>query len=137
MERTAVVPPFARSPATNTRSRLVSKESAERVVLHCFSGDATLARECTVRGYFVSFAGSITYPGNQYLRDAAAAVPIDSLLAETDTPFLSPQPLRGRDNSPANVVAVVDALADARGTSFERVAEATSRNAKAAFPGLR
>jgi len=115
---------------------VLEEERADRVVLHCFSGDSVAARGCVARGYFVSFAGSITYPKNQHLRDAAAVVPSDRLLTETDSPYLSPQGLRGRENSPANVVSVVEELAIAREQSFGKVAGATWGAARAAFPGL-
>jgi TatD DNase family protein len=117
--------------------RVLREGSAERVVLHCFSGDAAVARECAARGYFLSFAANITYPKNVHLREAAAAVPLDRLLTETDSPFLSPQKQRGTDNSPSNVIAVIGAIAEARGETFGDVFEATERNAFAAFPALR
>ena len=117
--------------------RLLDEGSAERVVIHCFSGDVDVARECASRGYHLSFAANVTYPKNQHLRDAAAAVSLDRLLIETDSPYLAPQKLRGRDNSPANVIAVIEELARVRGESFETLRDATSVNARAAFPGLR
>jgi TatD DNase family protein len=117
--------------------RLLDEGSAERVVLHCFSGDAQIARECEARGYFLSFAGNVTYPKNEHLRDAAAVVARDRLLVETDSPYLSPQSRRGRDNTPAYVVQTIEELARVRGEPFETVREATSKNAEAAFPGLR
>jgi TatD DNase family protein len=117
--------------------RVLSDERAERVVLHCFSGDEAIARECADRGWFLSFAGNVTYPKNESLRLAAAAAPGDRLLVETDSPFLAPQALRGKDNAPANVVAVIEALAGARGESVDLVRSATAANARAAFPGLR
>lgn len=117
--------------------RLLDEGSAERVVLHCYSGDAELARECVQRGYHLSFAGNVTYPKNEHLREAAAAVPLDRLLVETDTPYLAPQPLRGRDNAPANVVAVIEELARVRGETTETLRAATTANAKRAFPRLR
>lgn len=116
---------------------ILGEEPDVSVVLHCFSATVAVARECAERGYFVSMAGPITYPKNAHLRESAAAVPLEVLLAETDSPYLSPQPMRGRENSPANVVAVVGEIARARGETFERVAGATSTNAKRAFPGLR
>lgn len=117
--------------------RLLEEGSAERVVLHCFSGDRAVARECAARGYYLSFAGNLTYPRNQHLREAAAAVPLDRILVETDSPFLPPQPLRGRDNAPANVGLVVAAVAQARGEEVGVIARAVSDNARRAFPGLR
>jgi len=117
--------------------RVLDEGSAERVVIHCFSGDPQLARECAQRGYWVSFAGNITYPKNEHLRQAAAALPIDRLLVETDSPFLSPQKVRGHDNEPANVVATIEAIADARAEPVHVVTNAIAANARAAFPGLR
>jgi TatD DNase family protein len=116
--------------------RLLDEGSAERVVLHCFTGDVETARECAARGWYLSFAGNITYPKNDHIRAAAAAVPMDRVLVETDSPFLSPQRLRGRDNAPANVVDVIDAIAGLRGTNVENVRAATARNAFEAFPRL-
>jgi TatD DNase family protein len=116
--------------------RALDEGSAERVVIHCFSGDATIARECAERGYWISFAGNITYPKNEHLRQAARAVAIDRILVETDAPFLAPQSLRGADNEPANVVHTLAEVARVRDEDVRAVTEATSRNAEAAFPGL-
>jgi TatD DNase family protein len=117
--------------------RVLDEGSAERVVLHCFSGDAEIARGCADRGWFLSFAGNVTYPKNAHLREAAAAVPLERLLVETDSPFLPPQRLRGRDNTPSNVVEVIDAIATAREEPVETVRETTAANARMAFPRLR
>jgi TatD DNase family protein len=117
--------------------RLLDDGAAERVVLHCFSGDTEIADECVARGYFLSFAANITYPKNQHLRDAAAEAPLDRILVETDSPFLSPQPLRGRDNAPGNVLHVIEEIARVRGKSVDEVRDATSANARIAFPRLR
>lgn len=117
--------------------RVLEEEGAERVVLHCFSGDEVVARECAGRGYYLSFACNVTYPKNEHLRRAAAATPVDRLLVETDSPFLSPQPLRGRDNEPANVLAAIEEVARVRGQDPAAVRAATTANARAAFPGLR
>ncbi|HZA61038.1 MAG TPA: TatD family hydrolase [Actinomycetota bacterium] len=112
---------------------ILEEERLDRVVLHCFTGDEAVAAEAGARGYFCSFAGPITYPTNEALRKAAAILPEERLLVETDSPFLPPQPLRGRENEPRNAVAVVDALAAARETDPWGVAAATTRNARAAF----
>jgi len=117
--------------------RLLDEGSAERVVLHCFSGDAQIALECAARGYHLSFAANITYPKNQHLRDAAAAVDLDRILVETDSPFLAPRSLRGRDNEPANVLAAIDEIATARNVPSDVVRVATIENAREAFPRLR
>ena len=117
--------------------RVLDEGSAEHVVIHCFSGDTDIARECAARGYHLSFAANITYPKNGHLRDAAAAVAQDRLLTETDSPFLSPQTTRGRPNSPGNVQAVITELAAARNERPSDVATATGANAKLAFPAMR
>jgi len=117
--------------------RLLDEGSAERVVLHCFTGDVQIALECVSRGYHLSFAGNATYPASAHIREAAAVVPLDRILVETDSPFLAPQRLRGRDNEPANVLDVIEELARVRGEPAEAVREATIANAYAAFPGLR
>ena len=102
------------------------------VVLHCFSSPELLG-VAVERGYYVSFAGNVTYPRASALRAAAARVPADRILAETDAPYLSPQPRRGRPNEPANVVHTVAALAEARGDQRERLAAQIVLNAEAAF----
>jgi len=113
--------------------RILEDEAAERVVLHCFSGDAAVVREAVGRRYHCSFAGNVTYPKNAGLRQAAAEVPAELLLVETDSPFLAPQSLRGRPNSPANLPEVVAALAEARGEEPAEVAARTAANAREAF----
>jgi TatD DNase family protein len=116
--------------------RVLGEGSAERVVIHCFSGDGDIARECLARGYYLSFAGNVTYPKNEHLRQAARAAPLDRLLVETDSPFLAPQKLRGSDNEPANVTITLRELAAERGETFETLRDATTANAFAVFGGL-
>ena len=115
---------------------ILDEEAAERVVLHCFSGDEQVAAEAARRGYFVSFAGNVTYPGAGGLRSAATSLGSDRILAETDSPFLSPQPTRGRPNHPANVVTILQGLGDARGVSLHQMVAETTANARSAFPLL-
>ncbi len=92
--------------------RILDEEGPpDRVVFHCFSGDAAMAKRCAVAGYVLSFAGTLTFKNAQPLRDAAAAVPADAVLVETDAPFLTPMPNRGRSNSPVQVVHTLRALA--------------------------
>jgi TatD DNase family protein len=105
---------------------------AGTVVLHCFSSPGLL-EPAVEHGWYVSFAGNVTYPNAYDLRAAARAVPAERLLVETDSPYLSPQPRRGRPNEPANVVHTVAALAQARGEEGERLAEQIDSNADAAF----
>jgi TatD DNase family protein len=102
------------------------------VVLHCFSSPDLLAAALD-RGYFVSFAGNVTYPSAGDLREAAAAVPADRLLVETDSPYLAPQPVRGRPNEPAHLVHTIEALADVRGEEPAQLAARLYANAAAAF----
>jgi TatD DNase family protein len=102
------------------------------VVMHCFSEPGLLAAGLE-RGWYFSFAGNVTYPSAGELREAAARVPADRLLAETDSPYLAPQPLRGRPNEPAHVVLTVAALAEARGEDAEELAARLDANATAAF----
>jgi len=102
------------------------------VVMHCFSEPGLLDAGLERRWYF-SFAGNVTYPKAEGLRAAAARVPADRILAETDSPYLAPQSLRGTRNEPANVVHTVVALAAARGEDAEELGEQIDRNATAAF----
>jgi TatD DNase family protein len=102
------------------------------VVLHCFSSPALLPAALE-RGYYVSFAGNATYPKAEELREAARRVPADRLLAETDAPYLAPQPVRGRTNEPAHVVHTVAALAAARGEDPEELGRRIDENAARAF----
>jgi TatD DNase family protein len=103
-----------------------------RVVLHCFSSPALL-ETALERGWYVSFAGNVTYPKAVELRTAAAHVPADRLLAETDSPYLAPQPVRGRRNEPAYVVHTLAVLADARGEDPAELEAQIDANATRAF----
>jgi TatD DNase family protein len=102
------------------------------VVLHCFSAPGLLP-PALERGYYVSFAGNVTYPKAVELREAAARVPGDRILVETDSPYLAPQPVRGRPNEPAHVVHTVAALAEVRGEDADELAERIDANATVAF----
>ena len=102
------------------------------VVMHCFSSPEVLPIVLE-RGYYVSFAGNVTFPKATDLRAAAAQVAEERILAETDCPYLAPQPVRGKRNEPAYVVHTVAALADLRGESADELAHAIDANASAAF----
>jgi TatD DNase family protein len=102
------------------------------VVLHCFSSPALL-RDALDRGWYVSFAGNVTYPKAQDLRDAAVRVPADRILAETDSPYLAPQPVRGRTNEPAYVVHTLATLAEVRRVEAAELEAQIEANAHAAF----
>jgi TatD DNase family protein len=103
-----------------------------KVVLHCFS-EPDLLPAALERGYFVSFAGNVTYPKALELREAARAVPAERLLVETDAPYLAPQPVRGRRNEPAYLVHTVALLAQARSEGAHALGARTHENAAAAF----
>jgi TatD DNase family protein len=103
-----------------------------RIVLHCFSSLGLLA-PALERGWYVSFAGNVTYPKAHDLRTAAARVPGDRLLVETDSPYLAPQAVRGRRNEPAHVVHTLAAVAEARGEERDELARAIDANATAVF----
>jgi TatD DNase family protein len=108
---------------------------AGTVVLHCFSSPGLL-EPALERGYYVSFAGNVTFPKADELRAAAKRIPRERILAETDSPYLAPQPRRGRPNEPANVVHTLDALAAARGEDPHELGTQIEANAATAF-GLR
>lgn len=93
----------------------------EHTVFHCFSGDAAMARVCAYRGYYLSFAGNVSFKNASSLRAALAVTPLDRLLVETDAPFLTPHPQRGRVNSPAQVAATMRTIADVLECDLTRV----------------
>src|SRR4051794_37070991 len=114
--------------------RVLDSEGApQHVVFHCFSGDADFARACADRGHVMSFAGNVTFNNAGDLRAAAAVAPLDLLLVETDAPFLTPMPYRGRPNAPYLVPLTVRAIAAVRGDSEAVVAAAVFANAKRVF----
>jgi TatD DNase family protein len=114
--------------------RILAEEGApERTVFHCFSGDAAMAKVCADRGYAMSFAGNISFPSAASLRDAAAVAPLELLLVETDAPFLTPVPHRGRPNAPYLIPLTVRVLAEVKGVTEDTIAAATARTAEHFF----
>jgi TatD DNase family protein len=103
-------------------------------IMHCFSGTVDQARRSLDAGFYLSFAGNLTYPKSQSIRDAAIFAPADRILVETDAPFLAPIPLRGQRNEPAHVTHTAAALAALRGISTEEIARLTTANFKNLFP---
>ena len=97
-------------------------------VIHCFSGDADLAHRYHDLGFLISFAGPVTYPKNHALREAAASLPLEAIVIETDAPYLSPQPQRGKRNEPANVRFTAEQIAEVLGESLEDVAAHSTAN---------
>jgi TatD DNase family protein len=122
----------SRAADDDTAVVLASLPAKTPVVLHCFSSLGLLA-PALEHGWYVSFAGSVTFPNAADLRTAATRVPPDRLLAETDAPYLAPQPVRGRRNEPANVVHTLAALAQARSVSVEELERTIEANAAAVF----
>ena len=102
------------------------------VVMHCFSSPGLLP-VALERGYYVSFAGNVTYPKAVELRDAATKIPVNRILAETDCPYLAPQPVRGKRNEPAYVVHTIASLAETRGEDQAELGRRIEENATAAF----
>lgn len=102
-------------------------------VLHSFSGDRAMAEKALAARYFLGFTGPLTFKNAPELQALAAAAPLNQVLVETDSPFLSPHPLRGQRNEPARVKLVAEKLAELKGLSFEEVAAATTANAKRLF----
>ncbi len=105
----------------------------ETVMFHCFSGDAEFARRCADAGYLLSFAGAVTFRNARALQEAAIVVPEDQLLVETDAPFLTPHPYRGRPNEPYCTAYTLRALADLRNVTISELAKAVWSNAIRAF----
>lgn len=112
---------------------LLDEGAPPRTVLHAFSGGVELVNLCAEQGWFVSFAGNVTFRNAEELRVAAKATPPELLLSETDSPYLSPHPLRGKPNEPARVAYVVDQLAELHGLDSQDMARLTSANARRAF----
>jgi TatD DNase family protein len=120
----------SRAADDDTRARLLDHDG--EVILHCFSSPPLLDAALE-HGWYVSFAGNVTYKNAYDLRDAARRVPADRLLAETDSPYLAPQPVRGRRNEPAFVRHTYEALAQMRGASLDELAAQIDENANRVF----
>ena len=105
----------------------------DRVVFHCFSGDVEMARHCAGRGWFLSFAGTVTFANAGTLRSALAATPLDRVLVETDAPFLTPHPYRGRPNGSYLVPLTVRRIAEVLQTDLDTTCAALQRNTEEAF----
>jgi TatD DNase family protein len=114
---------------------ILKEEKAHKLggVFHCFSGDAWLAKDALDLGFYLSFSGVITFQNASMLRDIVNTVPMDRVLVETDAPYLTPVPHRGKRNEPAYVRHVADKIAELHGLSVEQVEDATSQNTKRLF----
>ena len=114
--------------------RILEEEGPpDRVVFHCFSGDVAMAKQCAKAGYVMSFAGNVTFANAQPLRDAAAAAPADLILAETDAPFLTPVPNRGRPNEPALTADTLRRLAEIKGLDLATLCDTVTATAQRTF----
>ncbi len=118
---------------SDTFATLAAEAEGVTVVLHCCSAPPERIGEATERGWYCSFAGNLTYPKAEGLREAARLVPDELLLVETDSPFLAPQSVRGKPNEPANVVEVAEQLAAERGIGYEVLERIVDANAARAF----
>ena len=102
-------------------------------ILHCFSGSWEMAKQCLKMGFFISFAGPLTYKNARVPVEVAGKVPLDMVLVETDSPYLTPHPFRGKTNEPARVIYTAEKLAQIRGMDYDEIADITTANAKRIF----
>lgn len=103
------------------------------VIMHCFSGSLEFAKECIKKGFYIALGGVVTFKNAKKAHEVAKSIPLEKLLLETDAPYLTPVPYRGKRNEPAYVKYVAEAIAEIRGISFEEVAQATTFNARKVF----
>jgi TatD DNase family protein len=115
--------------------RILKSEKAEECagIIHCFSGDYEMARVCMDMGFYISLPGTITFKNAEGFREIVKRIPLESLLIETDAPFLTPEPFRGKRNEPGYVRYTARKLAEIKGVSFEKVAEVTTENARRVY----
>lgn len=121
--------------ATEDIIEILKEEAASEVggIMHCFSSGLDEAKQCLDMNFFISFGGPVTFKNGQLAKEVAKEVPLDRLLIETDCPFLSPHPFRGKRNEPARVKLVAETIAELKGMEFERLAQITSDNANRLF----
>jgi TatD DNase family protein len=112
---------------------ILQELGAKKVVFHCFSSDVPFARRVWAAGYMTSFTGNVTYPKAQNLRDVIEECPLDSIMVETDCPYLAPQKYRGGTNEPSYVVEIAKQIADTKGKQFSEIAGITTKNAEGFF----
>jgi TatD DNase family protein len=113
--------------------KILREEKAENVVLHCFSGDTAMLKECLERNYFISIAGPVTFQNASKLKEVVFAIPLDRLMLETDCPFLTPHPFRGKPNEPAMILLIAETISEIKKVKLSKIAEITTNNAKLFF----
>lgn len=105
----------------------------KNAIIHCYSGSAEMAKEIVKMGYYISFSGTVTFKNAKKVQEAVLEVPLDKLLVETDSPYLCPEPERGRRNDPSKIRYTVEKLAEIKGVTFEEMAKITTDNAKKVY----
>ncbi|BCB97385.1 radical SAM protein [Dissulfurispira thermophila] len=119
--------------ASKETLKILEESGVTKGVMHCFSGDMDMAERVMGMGFYISIAGPVTFKNATRLREVARAIPDDYLLLETDAPYLSPEPLRGKRNEPANIIHTAKFIAELRGISYEDINRITTLNAKRLF----
>lgn len=122
-----------REAHADTLSLLTARKGKSKGILHCYSGSLEDAKKYLDMGFYLSFAGPLTFKNAHKLQQVAAYVPLDRVLCETDSPYLTPVPKRGQRNDPANVALVIEQLAQCKGIAFDEAAQHTLENGKAVF----
>lgn len=121
--------------ATADIIEILEEENASEVggIMHCFTGSVEVAKQCMDMNFYISFGGPVTFKNAKKPKEVAAEIPLDRLLIETDCPYLTPHPFRGKRNEPSYVKYVAEQIAELKGVSFEEIAQKTSDNAKRFF----
>jgi TatD DNase family protein len=121
--------------ATADIIEILKEENAAEVggIMHCFTGSVEVAKQCIDMNFYISFGGPVTFKNAKKPKEVAKEIPLEHLLIETDCPYLTPHPFRGKRNEPSYVKYVAEAIAELKGVSFEEVAQKTSDNAKKLF----
>jgi TatD DNase family protein len=121
--------------ATSDIIEILKEEGAEEVggIMHCFSGSSEIAKECVKMNFYISLGGPVTFKNAKKPKEVAAEIPLEKLLIETDCPYLTPHPFRGKRNEPSYVKLVAEEIAHIKGVTYEEIAEATTKNAKKLF----
>ena len=117
----------------DTYDILKEENKGSKVLFHCFSGSVEFMRECVKEGWYIALGGVVTFKNAVKMKEVAKEVPLDKLVLETDAPYLTPIPFRGKPNRPAYVKYVAEEIAGLRGVSFDEIAEITSKNAEEFF----